>query len=642
MVSVQGDLPVAEVADSPGEADASNHPSPEPPEPASRGKLVELRNLTNRRLVIRPDNGPLLVIPPLDVLPVAKEVLKNDVLCRAQDARIVGWQTNEERALSLDDVFKWAAWGLLITFIGVVGLTGSDTKDTSFSLAVLAVGAVCLCIATGMAIAYVGRLGNVFSGVQRALGRLREMLFFAAATLIVLAFPAAFLYFGANVSRLYREAVEDPGVNAQAVRLHEAAAEKLVDLAIQGLCIVGASVLPIVLYFVFDKVKLRTLRERFNREVFRLDPGVLTLADVQAKYGQVIDEVYGRRSDNRLLPGARSPILLAAAVITVGWSVALLDTLVQHRTDVFGSAPLTTLLAPTPSAATYAFLGSYFYALNAVLRGYVRGDLRPKTYAEVAGRIVGVVVLAFVLERLTGALGGEAGSAPLLVLAFMAGIVPDTVLVRLQETVQRVFGRSRVLARLAKTYESQPLTDIEGIDIYDRARLGSEGVTNVEGLAHHDLVDLLLRTRIPATRLVDWVDQAILRLHCEFEREGDRGAGHTHADSLYERLRRHGIRTATDLEMAYAGALDRNEGDVFLQIGDGAGGAAHPLRVLLDALVDDEWMPNLRFWRLPCHQDPPAELGLPEAFANDPTLAGMLATANLGPPWKRDAPAVCP
>jgi hypothetical protein len=638
MVSVPGDVSEAEADGRPGAGEAPNTPATEHPAPASRGKPVELRNLTNRRLVLRMHEGQLLVIPPLDVLPVARSVLEDEVLRRAQEARILGWQTNEERALSLDDIFKWAGWGLLIAFIGVVGLTGSETGDTSFSLAILAVGAICLCIAGGMTLAYLGRLRNVFGGVQRALGRLREMLFFTAATLIVLAFPAAFLYFGANVSRLYHAALDNPGADPQAVRLHEAAAEKLVDLAIVGLCIVGASVLPIVLYFVFDKVKLRTLRERFNREVFRLDPGVLTLDDVQAKYGQVIDEVYGRRSDNRLLPGARSPILLAAAVITVGWSVALLDTLVQHRADVVGSAPLTTLLAPAPSAATYAFLGSYFYALNAVLRGYVRGDLRPKTYAEVAGRIVGVVVLAFVLERLTGALGGESGSAPLLVLAFMAGIVPDTVLVRLQEAVQRVFGRSRILARLAKTYESQPLTDIEGIDIYDRARLGSEGVTNVEGLAHHDLVDLLLRTRIPATRLVDWVDQAILRLHCEFEGD-DRGSAHP-SDSLYERLRRHGIRTATDLEMAYSGALDRQQGPAFLEIGDGAGGAAHPLRIVLDAIVDDEWMPNLRFWRLRCHQDPPEELRLPDALAADPTLAEMLATGSLKPPWEGKAGSV--
>ncbi len=38
-------------------------------------------------------------------------------------------------------------------------------------------------------------------------------------------------------------------------------------------------------------------------------------------------------------------------------------------------------------------------------------------------------------------------------------------------------------------------------------------MNNVEALAHHDVVDLMLATRIPVPRLVDWVDQAILYLH---------------------------------------------------------------------------------------------------------------------------------
>ena len=61
--------------------------------------------------------------------------------------------------------------------------------------------------------------------------------------------------------------------------------------------------------------------------------------------------------------------------------------------------------------------------------------------------------------------------------------------------------------------ERDPLTNLEGIDLYDRARLLDEGVSNVEGLAHHDLIELMLQTRIPAPRLVDWIDQAILYLH---------------------------------------------------------------------------------------------------------------------------------
>ncbi len=61
--------------------------------------------------------------------------------------------------------------------------------------------------------------------------------------------------------------------------------------------------------------------------------------------------------------------------------------------------------------------------------------------------------------------------------------------------------------------DRQALTDLEGIDIYDRTRLQSEGVTDIHALAHSDLVELMLRTRIPISQLVDWTDQAILYLH---------------------------------------------------------------------------------------------------------------------------------
>ena len=60
--------------------------------------------------------------------------------------------------------------------------------------------------------------------------------------------------------------------------------------------------------------------------------------------------------------------------------------------------------------------------------------------------------------------------------------------------------------------EPAPLTELEGIDLYDRTRLAEEGINNIEALAHADLVDLMSSTRISAAELVDWTDQAILYL----------------------------------------------------------------------------------------------------------------------------------
>jgi hypothetical protein len=64
------------------------------------------------------------------------------------------------------------------------------------------------------------------------------------------------------------------------------------------------------------------------------------------------------------------------------------------------------------------------------------------------------------------------------------------------------------------------------------ARLYDEGVNNVQGLAHADVVELMLQTRIPVPRILDWVDQAILSLHAgPTTRAGGAKGGDSHASA---------------------------------------------------------------------------------------------------------------
>ena len=164
--------------------------------------------------------------------------------------------------------------------------------------------------------------------------------------------------------------------------------------------------------------------------------------------------------------------------------------------------------------------------------------------------------------------------------------------------------------------ERDPLTNLEGIDLYDRARLLDEGVTNVEGLAHYDLIELMLQTRIPAPRLVDWIDQGILYLH--FGWSADEGV--TSRTESLRRLRAYGIRTATDLEQAHWEATNRGQLDAFLDILPGfEGSPALPrLSVVLDTIRDEEWMTNLRYWRDPVHLVEQTVEWPPQAAAPEP------------------------
>jgi hypothetical protein len=247
---------------------------------------------------------------------------------------------------------------------------------------------------------------------------------------------------------------------------------------------------------------------------------------------------------------------------------------------------------------------------------------------------VSVVVLAYLLERMLAGVGAGPGNATLLTLAFISGVVPETVLVRISELARgsaRTNEGRAAIQRAARTYETDPLTQLEGIDIYDRARLLDEGVTNVEALAHHDLVDLLLRTRIPAARLVDWVDQAILYLHSTGRcTVGQPAAGAVDVPrTVREVLHDIGIRTATELERAHEAAAARGPADEnrFLSAAGVEADGLPVLRVILDAVHDEHWMHSLRRW----HGEPavPSLLRVPEDLAALLEPASALLDANV-------------
>lgn len=569
----------------------------------------ELVNRTVNELRVMTRCGSRVTLPPLASQKFKLEDLDEAVLVPAVNAGAVQLNLEWPRRYS-NNVALYLFWIVGVSLLCFFFARTVSSKTVELVLDALVViplllALIPLCRQIKNDDALLAKLRWVAGRARGLPMRLSELIYLAAVTLVVFGIPTVVLYIGSDVSHLWRVS------RGNASGAHEATVS-LLAISIQWVCIVGASALPMVLYFVFDREKLRTLRERFERQIFRLDPSVNTMCDVDAKYGKLLDETYGRHSENRLLRGRRFPILIAAVVLTLGWSIALLKTNLNSLSGQ--NVSLDNLLLPARTATTYAFLGAYFFTLNHVLRGYVRGDLRPKTYAHISVRIVGAVVLAYVLKSLVEGAGGNGSSSLLLVLAFATGIVPETVLVRLQE-VSRSFAPTKegrlALSALARTYEPDPLTQLEGIDIYDRARLQDEGVSNVEALAHHDLVDLLLRTRIPPSRLIDWVDQAILYIHCSSSPAGVDGQPKS---TTLSHLKGSGIRTATDLENAYTNAATPVARRALLAIVPPSG-SHQPLRVIVEALRDEDWMPYVRHWRTQPAE--PAVIPIPEAYLTD-------------------------
>ena len=354
--------------------------------------------------------------------------------------------------------------------------------------------------------------------------------------------------------------------------------------------IATASLLPVLLFFLFDRYQLSTLRDRLYRDLFRLDRGLKTRSEIDAKYGSQIREAYGPEDQGRgrLAPGTRWPVLVCAFVVTMGWLAAFRPV---------GAIDATTVqkpLFPEQTALTFGFLGAYFFGLQLIARRYSRGDLKPKAYGYITIRILTVAVLSWTLEVIF-----SADSTMKLLCAFLIGILPDEFFTLIREQF-----RNRGPGLLVPESEKHPLTKLEGIDLYDRARLEQEGIVNVESFAHHELIDLVLETRVPVPQLVDWMDQAILYLHLIQEP----------ADTAPPKLRNYGIRTATDLLTCWDAAEKRSDSE-FKEFKELLGkDKPYRLEVIRDALLDDEWLARLQDWRRDSEREPKTVKAFPQSF----------------------------
>ena len=337
---------------------------------------------------------------------------------------------------------------------------------------------------------------------------------------------------------------------------------------LQLIMLIIVSIVPALMYFQFDREKLSTLVDRWLHAIFRLDPSLGTVADVDAKYGRRVEEFYGASlatgvGEPRKRLHDRSPVIVATLLIAIGWIVVLLND--AHRDGALPS--FQDLFRPSPTPMTMGFLGAYFLAIQVTLRGYVRGDLKPKTYNVITVRILMAVILAWAAQALWGT------NQVVLALSFIAGILPNTVLRRIRDV-----GGGRQKAEKDDLQVQSPLSHLDEVDVYERTRLEEEGITSVQALARHDLIDLILSSRIPVPRLIDWVDQAILLQHVP-----ERAA---------QTLRGLGIRTATDyLQVSADERAFKHVSRVLAKDGDLS---AELLRIVLDG---DEWLSYIRNWR---------------------------------------------
>jgi hypothetical protein len=478
-----------------------------------------------------------------------------------------------------------------------------------------------------------GRHDGVGSEVARGLAQ--ALILFGSMVVAVIG-PAIAIYHASqirellplDVGALFR--LEDPfGGASEAARNSPAVWQLLIGHTAQWVLVSVAALVPAAMYFQFDRERLAAIQGRWVRQVFRLDPTVRSLGDVQAKYGAHIESsfgVLGPRSATRQRRGRRSPVVVATILVTIGWIVLAIGTTVPDLKLVDGKYvwpdevfPVASFFQPQGTALGFAFLGAYVFALFHVVRAYQRRDLVPKTYNTIVVRILASYVLTLAAEAMLP--GNALDNRAIIVFAFFAGFLPQSALVRLRELVSS--GTTK--RRLAVLDERAPLTELEGIDLYDRTRLAEEGI-NVHALAHSDIVELMSSTRIPADRLVDWTDQAILFLRVGGDRRDDETAsddGMATTRRSLRHLRMFGVRNASDLLQVYDAAVARGEQEAAAagetdepairarvqrevdqlrsafttdQMPADPGGYL-PIQAMLDTLADEEWFTQIRYWR---------------------------------------------
>ncbi len=269
---------------------------------------------------------------------------------------------------------------------------------------------------------------------------------------------------------------------------------------------------PALIYWAFEQTGKKAAGERVFAE---LDRDNLLTKGVKTQVENSLAKAYSPDS-------YRLPVFLATASAAVGWVFVFFgngpDPVWQlAETRNLGEFALT-LRAGHP--IVFAFMGAYFFSLQVLVRRYFTADLKASVFMHISVRIWLVMILTLVLSIVWPAIPlpgeGTTSTAPdaetlaLIAVCFISGIIPDVALDMLSK-----FVKARTAKGLKDTDE--PLTSLQGLNVWHQARLAEEGIDNVQNLAESDIVDLIVHTRLGVRRLLDWVDQALLSIHVKYE-----------------------------------------------------------------------------------------------------------------------------
>lgn len=289
--------------------------------------------------------------------------------------------------------------------------------------------------------------------------------------------------------------------------------------------------IPVSFYlFVYKKRSL--LQQSVHKEIKRIYPDY-SPENIDARFSRVFNE-----SDYIV------PMLFSTVTCFFGWLFVLFPYgPLLGDPEKFGQYCLTDLkgvisnIKNAASLISYSFLGAYFFSIQLLYRRFLRSDFKPNVFMFVTMRILISFIIVFVGSLLfDGGSDKDMANGIVQGFAFFAGICPTAVINYMQKKLNHIGFTTRAME------DEQSLNLIEGLTIWDEARLLEEGIENVQNLATANIRELIIHTRFNTNKLVDWIDQAYLILHVKSPRINE--------------WRSSGIRTASDFFDAY----ERNKG----------------------------------------------------------------------------------
>ncbi|MBN1219685.1 MAG: hypothetical protein JXM69_12210 [Anaerolineae bacterium] len=258
------------------------------------------------------------------------------------------------------------------------------------------------------------------------------------------------------------------------------------------------------------------------------------------------------------------PVFLACLLTFIVYAIAhpyaiqfgLWSGVLEEVIDIFGMDDVFPRRILAGRILFWGFIGAYTYSVHLIFRRFLSYDLTPSIYIFVANRLWLAMTVGAIVGVAVGTLNNAAGMsfdvnlALVSVILFVIGFFPDHGLTWLVSTAQTI------LKQRWNPSKELNLSEVEGLNIWQQARLKQEGIENVQNLAAANVADLVVSTPFTVNQIIDWIDQAILTVYA--------------SQNQLESLEKVGVRAASDLltnthegrylaELAEAAALNKSE-----------------------------------------------------------------------------------